>query len=132
MLLYFSVSGTRYSACSLCSACRESWDPSRRPGYEDGSVPAGTPGGIACAAACHSGACKAPAAAEEPRALVLEREAGQPLARKPDLQMLLRSRWALGPELRAAWAAGVALSLASALAYLHAHCICHDGCCRLW
>ena len=133
MLLSFSVSGTKYSTCSLCSACRESWDPSRRPGYEDSSVlHAGTPGAIACAAACYSGACKVPAAVEEPHALVLECEAGQPLAQKPDLQMLLRSRWAPGLEFRAAWIAGVALSIASALAYLHAHCICHDGCCRIW
>ena len=63
---------------------------------------------------------------------MLEREASQPLAQKPDLQMLLRSRWAPGLEFRAAWIAGVALSIASALAYLHAHCICHDGCCRIW
>ena len=41
------------------------------------------------------------------------------------LQVLLRCRWAPGLEFRAAWIAGVAHGIASALAYLHAHHICH-------
>lgn len=61
----------------------------------------------------------------EPHALVLERVEGAPLAQKPNLQMLLRCRWALGLRFRAAWVAGVAHGLASSLAYLHEHCICH-------
>ena len=81
------------------------------------------------ATACHSDACRVLAAIEEPHALVLNRVAGQPLAQKPNLQVLLRCRWAPGLEFRAAWIAGVAHGVASALAYLHAHCICHGGCC---
>ena len=69
---------------------------------------------------------------EEPHALALERAAGQPLAQKPNLQALLCCRWAPGLEFWAAWVAGLALGGASALAYLHAHCICPDGCCRFW
>ena len=86
----------------------------------------------AFATACHSGACRVLAAIEEPHALVLERVTGQPLAQKPNLQVLLRCRWAPGLEFRAAWIAGVAHGVASALAYLHAHCICHGECCRSW
>ena len=94
------------------------------------ALQAGTLRANVCTTACHSGACRVLAAVEEPHALVLERVAGQPLAQKPNLQVLLRCRWAPDLEFRAAWIAGVAHGVASALAYLHAHCICHGGCCR--
>ena len=61
----------------------------------------------------------------EPHALVLERVEGAPLAQKPNLQVLLRCRWAAELQFRAAWIAGVAHGVASSLAYLHEHHICH-------
>ena len=61
----------------------------------------------------------------EPHALVLDRVEGAPLAQKPNLQVLLRCRWAPGLQFRAAWIAGVAHGVASSLAYLHEHRICH-------
>ncbi len=67
----------------------------------------------------------------EPHALVLERVEGAPLAQKPNLQVLLRCRWAPGLQFRAAWIAGVAHGVASSLAYLHQHHICHGALQRL-
>ena len=64
---------------------------------------------------------------EEPHALVLERVEGAPLAQKPNLQVLLRCRWAPGLQFRAAWIAGVAHGVAASLAYLHEHRICHGA-----
>lgn len=72
-------------------------------------------------------ACRVVAVIEEPHALVLQRVEGRPLAAKPNLQSLLRCRWAPGLEFRAAWIAGVAQGVASALAHLHEHRICHGA-----
>lgn len=62
---------------------------------------------------------------QQPHALVLRRVAGQPLAAKPNLQSLLRCRWPPDAAFSCAFVARVALCVASALQYLHAHCICH-------
>lgn len=62
---------------------------------------------------------------QEPHALVLRRVQGQPLAGKPNLQSLLRCRWPPGSAFSPGFVARVALCVASALQYLHAHCICH-------
>ncbi|BDA41958.1 probable leucine-rich repeat-containing protein 7 at N-terminal half [Coccomyxa sp. Obi] len=62
---------------------------------------------------------------QQPHALVLKRVAGRPLAAKPNLQSLLRCRWPPDAAFSSAFVARVALCVASALQYLHAHCICH-------
>lgn len=70
-------------------------------------------------------ACRVLAVLQQPHALVLRRVAGQPLAAKPNLQSLLRCRWPPGVAFSSTFVARVALCVASALQYLHAHCICH-------
>lgn len=50
---------------------------------------------------------------------------GASMAEKPNLQSLLRCRWAAGLELEPQYVLRAASDVASALAYLHAHSICH-------
>lgn len=69
--------------------------------------------------------CRVLAVLREPHALVLARVAGQPLAAKPNLQSLLRCRWPPGCFFAPGSVARMAHCVASALAYLHGHCICH-------
>lgn len=47
------------------------------------------------------------------------------MAEKPNLQSLLRCRWAAGLKLELQYVLRAASDVASALAYLHAHGICH-------
>jgi hypothetical protein len=62
---------------------------------------------------------------ERPHALVLRRVFGEPLAQKPNLEVLLRCRWAPGVTFPPATVARIGAGVASALAHLHAHGICH-------
>ena len=62
---------------------------------------------------------------DHPHALVLERVWGAPLALKPNFDSLLRCRWTAGQTFTAKFVLNVATCIAAALAYLHAHNICH-------
>lgn len=62
---------------------------------------------------------------EQPHALVMERVWGAPLALKPNFESLLRCRWTAGQTFTVQFALRVATCVAAALAYLHAHNICH-------
>ncbi|KAL3158636.1 hypothetical protein ABBQ32_011386 [Trebouxia sp. C0010 RCD-2024] len=62
---------------------------------------------------------------EHPHALVLERVWGRPLALKPNFKSLLRCRWAAGQTFTLQFVLNVTTCVAAALAYLHAHNICH-------
>lgn len=62
---------------------------------------------------------------DHPHALVLERVWGVPLALKPNFESLLRCRWMEGQTFSTQFVLRVAMSLASALAYLHGNNICH-------
>ena len=62
---------------------------------------------------------------DQPHALVLERVWGVPLALKPNFESLLRCRWVQGQTFDLHFVLNVATCVASALAYLHKHSICH-------
>lgn len=62
---------------------------------------------------------------DHPHALVLERVWGAPLALKPNFESLLRCRWTAGQTFTIQFVLNVATCVAAALAYLHAHNICH-------
>lgn len=62
---------------------------------------------------------------DHPHALVLERVWGAPLALKPNFESLLRCRWTAGQTFTVHFVLNVATCVAAALAYLHAHNICH-------
>lgn len=62
---------------------------------------------------------------DHPHALVLERVWGAPLALKPNFDSLLRCRWTAGQTFSVQFVLNVATCIAAALAYLHAHNICH-------
>lgn len=62
---------------------------------------------------------------DHPHALVLERVWGVPLALKPNFESLLRCRWTQGQTFEVQFVLNVAVCVASALSYLHAHNICH-------
>ncbi|KAL4857990.1 Plant intracellular Ras-group-related LRR protein 5 [Chlorella vulgaris] len=61
----------------------------------------------------------------EPLGLVLEFAEGQPIAEKPNLQSLLRCRWAPDLTFQLAWLLKVALGVAAALEHMHYRGICH-------
>ena len=50
---------------------------------------------------------------------------GASMAEKPNMVSLLRCRWEAGLRLELAYVLRAASDVASALAYLHAHSICH-------
>ena len=62
---------------------------------------------------------------DHPHALVMERVWGKPLALKPNFESLLRCRWLPEQTFTLQFVLNVAKSVASALAYLHEHNICH-------
>ena len=64
---------------------------------------------------------------EQPHSLVLRRVFGETLALKPNLQVLLRCRWADSVSFPLATVASIGAGVASALAYLHQECICHGA-----
>ncbi|GFH12599.1 protein kinase domain-containing protein, partial [Haematococcus lacustris] len=67
-----------------------------------------------------------PAAAPEPAPMLLmDLVPGQPLAAKPTSQHLLRCKWRPDTQFSLQQAVAIGTALSSALAYLHARCICH-------
>lgn len=62
---------------------------------------------------------------QEPLGLVMEYAEGQPIAEKPNLQSLLRCRWAPGETFQLAWLLRVANGVAGALEHMHYRGIAH-------
>lgn len=62
---------------------------------------------------------------QSPLGLVMEYAEGQPIAEKPNLQSLLRCRWAPGLALQLPWVLRVAAGVAAALEHMHYKGICH-------
>ncbi|KAL4442982.1 hypothetical protein ABPG77_008473 [Micractinium sp. CCAP 211/92] len=62
---------------------------------------------------------------EEPLGLVMEFAEGAPIAEKPNLQSLLRCRWAPGQTFSLGWLLRVAIGVAGALEHMHYRGIAH-------